>query len=126
MLGTTLPAVIVAVIVIAALFFGREVLVPVALAVLLSFVLAPLVRLFLVWRIPRLVAVFLVTLFALFVVLGLAALMVTQVNQLASDLPRYEITLREKVQSLKGVIAGSGPLERASEMLRGLRKEIEK
>ena len=67
-----------------------------------------------------------VTLLALVVALGLAALMVGQVNQLASELPRYESTLREKVQSLRGYLAGTGTLERASEMLRGLRKEIER
>jgi predicted PurR-regulated permease PerM len=35
---------------VAALYFGREVLVPIALALLLSFVLAPLVRRLQSWR----------------------------------------------------------------------------
>ena len=78
------------------------------------------------WFVPRVLAVVGVTVFALMVALGLAALMVAQVNQLASELPRYEFTLREKVHSLRGVLAGTGTLERASEMLRGLRKEIER
>ena len=124
--GATLTSVLLAVIVIAALYFGREVLVPIALAVLLSFVLAPLVRFLQAWFVPRVIAVVGVTLLALVVALGLAALMVAQVNQLASELPRYESTLREKIHSLRGVLAGTGTLERASEMLRGLRKEIER
>jgi predicted PurR-regulated permease PerM len=118
--------VLLAVVVVAALYFGREVLVPIALAVLLSFVLAPLVRLVQGLYIPRVVAVFGVTLLALVIVLGLAALMVGQVNQLAGELPRYESTLRAKIQSLRGVMVGSGTLERASEVLLGLRREIEK
>ena len=112
--------------VVAALYFGREVLVPIALAVLLSFVLAPLVRLLQYGFVPRVLSVIAVTVIALTVALGLAAVMVTQVNQLAGELPRYESTLRDKVQSFKGILAGTGALERASEMLRGLRKEIEK
>ena len=121
-----MTSVLIAVVVIAALYFGREVLVPIALAVLLSFVLAPLVRVLQAWFVPRILAVVGVTLLAVVIALGLAALMVTQVNQLASELPRYESTLREKIQSLRGVLAGTGTLERASEMLRGLRKEIER
>ena len=124
--GATLTSVLLAVVVITALYFGREVLVPIALAVLLSFVLAPLVRFLQAWFVPRILAVVGVTLLALVVALGLAALMVAQVNQLASELPRYEFTLREKIHSLRGVLAGTGTLERASEMLRGLRKEIER
>jgi predicted PurR-regulated permease PerM len=124
--GTTLTAVLLSVVVVAALYFGREVLVPIALAVLLSFVLAPFVRFLQNWFIPRFVAVIGVTLLALAIALGLAALMVAQVNQLASELPRYESTLREKIQSLRGVFAGTGTLERASEMLKGLQKEIER
>ena len=124
--GTTLTAVLLSVVVVAALYFGREVLVPIALAVLLSFVLAPFVRFLQNWFIPRFVAVIGVTLLALAIALGLAALMVAQVNQLASELPRYKSTLREKIQSLRGVFAGTGTLERASEMLKGLQKEIER
>ena len=118
--------VLLAVVVIAALYFGREVLVPIALAVLLSFVLAPFVRFLQTWYVPRVIAVLSVTLVALVVVVALAGLMVAQVNQLASELPRYETTLRDKIKSLKGVFEGTGTLERASEMLKGLQKEIER
>ena len=124
--GTPLTAMLVAVLVIAVLYFGREVLVPIALAMLLSFVLAPLVGFLQSWYAPRIAAVFGVTLFAFVIVFGLAALMVGQVNQLAGEIARYELTLRSKIQSLRGVMAGTGTLERASEVLRGLRKEIER
>jgi hypothetical protein len=49
--------------IVAALYFGREVLVPIALALLLSFVLAPLVRRLQSWRFPRIVAVSIVAIF---------------------------------------------------------------
>ena len=57
--GLGLNNFIVVAVVIAILYFAREILVPIALAVLLSFVLAPLVKFFQRVRIPRPVAVLL-------------------------------------------------------------------
>jgi hypothetical protein len=57
---------------------------------------------------------------------SLGGLMVSQVNQLATGLPRYQSTLREKIQNLRGAAAGTGTLERASEMLRELNTELDK
>jgi predicted PurR-regulated permease PerM len=124
--GSALTTVLLVVVVIAALYFAREVLVPIALAVLLSFVLAPLVRLLRSWYLPRSVGVILSVFMAFAVIFSLGALMVSQVNQLASDLPRYQSTLREKIQSLRGAAAGTGTLERASEVLLELGKELDK
>jgi predicted PurR-regulated permease PerM len=121
---STLTVILITVVVIAALYFGREVLVPIALAVLLTFVLAPLVRFLQGWYFPRIVAVMIVGLLAFAVIFGLGALMVSQVNQLARDLPRYQSTLGDKIQSLQGVAGGTGTLERASEVLKDLSKEI--
>ena len=56
----------------------------------------------------------------------LGALMVSQVNQLAGDLPGYQSTLRDKIQGLRGAAGGAGTLERASEVLHNLSKEIDK
>jgi hypothetical protein len=57
-------------------------------------------------------------------IFGLGALMVSQVNQLAADLPRYQSTLGDKIQSLRGVAAGTGTLERASEVLHDLSNKL--
>ena len=124
--ASTMTSVIVAVVVIAALYFGREVLVPIALALLLSFVLAPLVRFLQRLYVPRIAAVLIVALFAFSTIFGLGALMVSQVTQLAEQLPVYQTTLREKIQSLRGAAAGKGTLERASEVLQDLSKEIDR
>jgi predicted PurR-regulated permease PerM len=113
-------------VVVTSLYFGREVLVPIALAVLLSFVLAPLVRLLEGWYVPRGLAVILVVLVAFVAIFSLGGLMVSQVNELASDLPRYQSTLQEKIQSVRGAAAGTGTLERASEVLQQLGTELEK
>src|SRR4029078_3073832 len=101
-------------------------LVPIALALLLSCVLAPLVRILRAWYIPRWLGVIVAVIVGFAVIFGLAALMVSQVNQLAADLPRYQSTLSDKIQSLRGAAAGTGTLERASEVLKNLGKELDK
>ena len=124
--GSSLTTVLMAVVVVSALYFGREVLVPIALAILMSFVLAPLVRLLQRWFLPRIVAVAVVVLIAFGAVFSLGSLMVSQVNQLAGDLPRYQSTLREKIHSLRAAAAATGTLERASEVLQDLSSELDK
>ena len=69
--GSTVTAILVVGGIVAALYFARDVLVPIALAVLLSFVLAPLVRRLRVWRFPRVIAVFVVAIFAFSIIFGL-------------------------------------------------------
>lgn len=112
--------------IIAALYVGREVFVPVALAILLSFVLAPLIRLLQKAHVPRALAVIGVVLVAFAGITALATVMATQVTQLAGDLPRYQATMREKVQSLRGSAAGSSALERAADVLQDLGKELDR
>ena len=111
--------------IVAALYFGSSVFVPLALAVLLSFVLSPLVVLLRKLRLPRGAAVGVVV--ALFVtavtVLGMA--MARQVTQLANDLPRYESTLREKLKWLRTGVTQSGIVDRATATLKQLGKELE-
>ncbi|HMD01753.1 MAG TPA: AI-2E family transporter, partial [Candidatus Baltobacteraceae bacterium] len=97
---------------------------PIALAVLMSFVLAPPVRLLQGWRVPRSLAVIVVAVVAFSAIFSLGGLIVVEVNQLASDLPRYQSTLREKIQSLRGATAVTGTLERASEVLQELNSEL--
>jgi hypothetical protein len=83
--GSAVTTVLIGVILVGALYFGREVFVPIALAILMSFVLAPLVALLQRLYVPRIAAVLLVVLFAFTAVFALGGLMVSQVNQLASD-----------------------------------------
>jgi predicted PurR-regulated permease PerM len=56
----------------------------------------------------------------------MGSLLATQLTQLASDLPRYQSTMSEKIQSFRETTAGRGTLERASGMLKDLSKELDK
>lgn len=112
-------------IVVATLYFSREILVPIALAVLLSFVLAPGVRLLQHWRLPRSLAVIIAITGSLAIAMSLTAMVMVQVNQLAKDLPRYQVTLSEKVHSLRGILGPSGLFKDASSLLKDIGRELE-
>jgi predicted PurR-regulated permease PerM len=124
--GASFTTLLFAVVIVGCVYVGREVLVPMALAVLMSFVLAPPVDFLQRWYVPRSLAVIGVVLLAFAGVFSLGGLMISQVDQLASDLPRYQSTLREKIRNLRGVAVGTGTLERASEVLQKLSQEIDR
>ena len=123
--GTTLINMAVAALIVAALYVGREIFVPVALAVLLSFVLAPFVIKLQAWRLPRTVSVLIVVFIGFSVIFGLGGLMVSQASRLAADLPGYQQTLKDKIDSIRGLTGGSGTLERASKVLKELKTELQ-
>jgi predicted PurR-regulated permease PerM len=109
---------------VAALYLGRDVLVPLALAVLLSFVLAPLVLVLRRARVGRVASVLAAVLLAFLVILAVGALIGGQLVQLANNLPAYESTITDKIESVQGAATGSGIIARASSMLADLRREI--
>src|SRR4030081_2212579 len=113
-------------IIITTLYFGREIFVPIALAILLSFVLAPLVGLLQRIRVPRGLAVVSVVIIAFALIFATGSLLATQLTQLAGDLPRYQSTISDKIQSFRETTASRGTLERASGMLKDLSKELDK
>jgi predicted PurR-regulated permease PerM len=113
-------------IIVGMLYFGREVFVPIALAILLSFVLAPAVNLLQQWHLPRVLSVVGVVLLAFLVISGIGGVIASQLNQLAGDLPRYQSTMREKIKSLRGTTATSSTLERAADVLQDLGKELDR
>jgi len=117
---------ILAVTIISMLYFGRDIFVPVALAVLLSFVLAPLTGMLQRIHVPRGLSVVTVVLLAFSLIFAMGSLLATQLTQLAGDLPRYQSTISEKIQSFRDTKASRGTLERASDMLKDLSKELDK
>ena len=100
--------IIIVVAVVAALYFGREVLVPITLAILLSFVLAPVVEGFARLRTGKVAAVFLSVFLAFGVLGGLGTIIGRQVAQLADNLPQYQSVISEKLQTLRSSDFGAG------------------
>ncbi|HYK49688.1 MAG TPA: AI-2E family transporter, partial [Terriglobales bacterium] len=123
--GIVLTNMAVAALIIAALYFGREIFVPFVLAVLLSFVLAPFVMRLRSWRIPRTISVLVVVFIGFSIIFSLGGLMVSQATRLAARLPGYQQTLSDKIESLRGLMGGSVTLEQASTVLKELKTELQ-
>jgi predicted PurR-regulated permease PerM len=94
------------VVVVTGLYFAREVMVPITLAVLLSFVLAPVVAGLRRIHLPRVPAVLLSVVLSLGVILALGGLIGMQMASLASDLPRYQDTVEAKIGALQSMTLG--------------------
>src|SRR4051812_24076590 len=84
-----------------ALYFGREFFVPLALAILLSFALAPPVRWLRRVHMPRLPAVLLVVVVAFLLILSFAGVVAWQIADLANRLPRYQYNIENKIEVLR-------------------------
>ncbi len=87
--------------VIGAMSLAAEVLKPLALAVLLSFALAPLAGFLERCRLPRAVAVFLTVALALGSLGGIGYVVMRQLSTLAYRLPDYQKEIQKKVNFLK-------------------------
>jgi predicted PurR-regulated permease PerM len=92
---------IAVVVVIAGLYFGRQVLIPLALAVVLAFLLSPVVSWLEKRRIARVPAVLAVLVLA-FGLVGFGAWMVTgQLMNVLDQFPNYQSNIHYKIQSLR-------------------------
>jgi predicted PurR-regulated permease PerM len=111
------------VLVVAVLYWAQAVLVPIALASLLAFVLTPPVNWLQRWvgRVPAVLLV--VTL--VFAALGLAGFGLTwQMNHLVEDLPGYRANIRTKIADVRLAGRGSGA-EKLQETLEGIKTDLE-
>lgn len=104
-----LLALAVGVVTVAALYLARDVLVPIMLAVLLSFILAPVVSLLHRLRLPRAPSVVVAVLIALGLFGLIAGVIGTQVASLAADAPRYAVTIQQKVRAIRSTMIGQLP-----------------
>lgn len=98
--SSTLSPLIWLVGVILVLYFARVVLIPLALALTLNFLLTPVVMWLQRWRMPRGLAVVVVMLLSTAAVLGMGWVVAEQVLQVASDLPKYRLNIHDKIDSL--------------------------
>jgi predicted PurR-regulated permease PerM len=115
-LFTGLAAVLLVLALGAILNLGRDIFVPVALAVVLSFVLAPAVRGLQRLGLPQGAAVMIVVLLAVGAFAGLALVVGGQLAALGADLPRYQGTIRDKLLAL-GSAGSDGTFSRALKSL---------
>ncbi len=94
------------VMIVATLYFGKDVLVPVTLALLLAFLLAPLVGLLRRLRLGRVPAVLLGVVLALGLVLSIGTIIGTQLAELSTNIPNYIGTVEDKISTVRHYAVG--------------------
>jgi len=106
------------------LFFGKVVLIPIAVGALLTFVLAPVVIRLQRWHFPKPAAIITTVALAFALISFVGWLVTTQTISLLEQVPQYEQTLRAKVKQLRGV-REPGTFRRAGEVVQRLQKDLE-
>lgn len=117
-------AAVIAAIVVAGIYFGRPILVPLAVAVLIAFALSPLVGLLRRLHFGRVPSVLVSVLFAVIVMVGLGTFIGSQVAKLATQLPHYQTNLAKKIQSIRGTAVSNSIVRSTTTMLNNLGNEI--
>ena len=104
--------------VVAILYFAQDVLLPFALAVLLSFVLTPLVTRLERCGLGRIPAVIATAVVAFAILGGIGWVVTAQLIDLTRSLPKYEATLIQKIESVREALGGPSPLAETLQDLR--------
>jgi predicted PurR-regulated permease PerM len=115
---------IIAALLVAALYVGRDLLIPLALAGLLGFVLAPLVRRLTNCGLPNGLSVAIVIVLLLSSLFAGATVVGRQLTQLLEDLPSHEANLRDKAQFVHLELGGAGIWQRAAATVRRIEEEL--
>ena len=113
------------VLVLACIYWAQGVLIPIAMAVLITFMLTPPVAALQRHGVPRVVAVLGVVVLALAVVAGVGTVLGMQVMSLGEELPRYRDNIREKIADVRSMGRDSG-LKRAKETVERAATEAER
>ncbi len=108
----TLATAVMILVTLAILYFAREILIPVAIAVILSFVLSPLVKLMRRLGLGKKLAVGLAVVVTFTVTVGLGAILAKQISDLADDATRYQATVSQKVAGVRNFAANNPLLAR--------------
>jgi predicted PurR-regulated permease PerM len=108
----------------AILYFAKEVLLPLALAVLIAFLLAPAVERLERWKLGRAPSTLIVSLLALALVASIGTVAALQAVSLAAKLPEYRHTIAQKIRDLRAP-KQSTTLGRAKKALEDIEKEAQ-
>lgn len=104
------------VLIVVILHAGQGILLPLALAALLTFLLSPMVKILIRNRLPRIVAVVLVTVITFTALTSLVWLLGREVHNLALELPQHRQTIHQRINAVRA-LSESGPLARLKEAL---------
>ncbi|MBP2300797.1 AI-2E family transporter [Azospirillum picis] len=115
--------------IVATLYLAADILMPLALAVLLSFVLSPIVRRLERWRLGRIPSVLAVVVLLFMAIIGFGAVVGNQLGDLADNLPTYQRNIHTKMESLRRASQSAGDrgvIKQATDAFHDLRQELER
>ncbi len=115
-----LATLFVVVLVVTTLYVGREIFIPIAIAIPVSFVLSPPILLLRRWGLGRVPSVLTVVLAALVIAFLVSAVLTRQVSELAVDLPKYQATVNAKIVKLRDAAADNALFAKVSAALQHL------
>ncbi len=117
--STTLLTVLI---VLAVLYFARSVFIPLALAILLAFLLGPLVIRLRHWGLGRVPSAVSVVLLSFCIVGVISMIMASQLTDLAHKLPEYQHNVHQKIESVRQ--SGGGVLTRISRIAHSINDSL--
>lgn len=115
-----------AAVVVAALYFGRDLLMPLALAMLLGFVLDPMVSWLQRRRVPRPAAVLAVVAGAVVAIAASGFFVFGQLRQIGNDLPTYGSNVTQKLRSFGDTLRQPGVFDQYSRLVDRVEREVGK
>jgi predicted PurR-regulated permease PerM len=124
----TLPSLIAlgnVVLIIASLYWAQAILIPVALAILLTFLLSPVAGALERIALGRLPSVILIVVLTFSLLGGIGWIVTLQFGRLANELPTYRTNIRQKIADVRGAGKG-GALEKVQKTVDEVASEIQK
>ncbi|MEJ1970292.1 MAG: AI-2E family transporter [Rhizomicrobium sp.] len=115
---------VIFVVVVALIYFGRPLLVPLALSILMAFALAPVVEFLRRLKFGRILGVILTVTMAVLLIGGIMAFIGTQLAWLAVSLPQYQTNVVAKIRSVEGSATNNGVVQGALKMFNNLSDQI--
>jgi predicted PurR-regulated permease PerM len=107
---------------IAALYFARDILIPLAFALTLTFLLTPVVAFLQRLRMGRVVAVLLTVVASIVVACGIGWVIANQLVDVANQLPLYQQNIHAKIEAFH--LPAQGQLGRAAASLQEIGREL--
>jgi len=114
-----------AAVIIGGLYYGRDILIPLAIAFLITFALNPPVTWLVRRGLPRLLATSLVMAIVVCTLAGLGIILGAQVRSIAVELPAYQSTMLRKLSDLREGLKAPGSFDGALKTVERVQKEVE-
>jgi predicted PurR-regulated permease PerM len=114
-----------AAVIVAGLYYGRDILIPLATAFLITFALNPPVTWLVRVGLPRLLATSLVMAAVVCTLVGLGVILGAQVRSMAIELPAYQSTILTKLSDLRENLKAPGLFDGVLKTVERVQKEVE-